>query len=93
MGKYRELAQGIVRYMAEYDKDNLIDKTSCDGALAIMEAYDSTMMQLACSDWVLVARYLIEQIRPDVDDIPMTEAYELLEQLLESHLYPWGAEE
>ena len=81
----RELAQDIVRYMADYDVDTLTSREECSGALAIMEAYDETMAQLQGDGWVHVAWYLVTCICPDRDDIARTEAFDLLERLFSDH--------
>lgn len=90
MGYGKDLAQRIVQYMAEYDHQHLISETGCDGAFAIMEAYDETMGQLnnmvppykEC--WLNVAWYLVTQLKP-TEGVQECEAYDLLEELFSEH--------
>lgn len=84
MGYGRGLAQEIVQYMAEYDEETLIYRTGCDGALAIMEAYDDTMRQLQGEGWLHVAWYLVTTLRPLEGERELT-AFDLLERLFSDH--------
>ncbi len=82
MGYGRELAQYIVYYMEEYDKETLFADNS--GALAIMDAYDDTMAQLQGKGWLHVAWYLVTQLRP-LEGEQELMAYDLLERLFSDH--------
>lgn len=84
MGQQRGLAQEIVEYMAEYDTQTLYANTGCDGALAVMEAYDETMAQLRGDGWLHVAWYLITQLQP-YEGVRECETYDLLERLFSYH--------
>lgn len=82
MGYGKGLAQEIVQYMAEFDKETLF--ADYDGALAIMEAYDDTMRQLQGEGWLHAAWYLVMQLRPLEGEQELT-AYDLLERLFSDH--------
>lgn len=82
MGYGKGLAQEIVQYMAEFDKETLF--ADYDGALAIMEAYDDTMRQLQGEGWLHVAWYLVTQLRP-LEGEQELMAYDLLERLFSDH--------
>ena len=80
-----ELAQSIILYMEDYDKETLFFTANhWRSSRAIMDAYDDTKRQLQGDGWVHVAWYLVKQLRP-LEGEQELMAYDLLERLFSDH--------